>query len=30
MCNLKVIDPSLNVKDKDGEFATVLIVGRRF
>lgn len=30
MCNLKVIDQSLNVKDSDGEFATVLIVGRRF
>lgn len=30
LCNLKVIDPSLNIKDSEGEFATVLIEGRRF
>jgi len=30
VCNLKVIDPSLNVKDQEGAFATVCIVGRRF
>jgi hypothetical protein len=30
MCNLKVIDPSVHTGDKEGEFAIVLIVGRRF
>jgi Telomeric single stranded DNA binding POT1/CDC13 len=30
MCNLKVIDPSLNCKDSEGEFSIVLIQGRRF
>ncbi len=29
-CNLKVIDPTLNVTDGTGEFAIVIIQGRRF
>jgi hypothetical protein len=30
MCHLKVVDPTLNIKGKQENFATVIMVGRRF
>jgi hypothetical protein len=30
MCHMKVVDPTLNIKGKNEDFAIVLMAGRRF